>query len=601
MIPVEPSDSETQTTLDLPAPSLAGPKPRGKRRRRGSVEVLPSGAVRVRLRGVSLPDGRTVELAKTITEGPSIAWRSEEARRVVRPALERQALDLECGRASYDSGTTLAECLQRLRQSHAIPWRRADETMWKRLRSEWQVPLANVTEDRARALFGKWEREGRSPSYARACFGLLRRILNIAARKGMLARVPIWPPGLLPPKSSAKRGQSVKLSASQKVALFEAARLHDVERGSDLADRLAFQLDLMLRPIECAWARTEDLREDEDGWHFYPQRAKGSGLRDGEGIDRLFVGEALARRVLGRLDGLPARARALGVLFPRPLPRGLWAVRWSEERGSRTGDGWITEAEVESLRKRSGIADFIPYALRHTRAHELAKAGASEWQLQQYGAWRNREQVSTYVGRVIEKHAAMLAPSAPTPGAVGLRVVDSPPERSATEPAAIGKYPASLGLPANGDNRVGSDVGPGGRGSAVGGDALSWAGKGSEGRADALARVKDAMASVADYADPQGAASALVRREGVERCRELVLDLRAVSSVGAAGVDGPRVAGLLAALSAHVAIRGAKKGAGSPKRSMNLRALGAPAGYSTGVIDTAAADSHKAPGKGPKK
>ena len=174
------NDDNEQTVLDLEAPAMleGQRKPRAKRRRRGGIEVLASGAVRVRIRGVTLPDGRVVPISKTITGGRTVADRREEAIRVVRPWLEKHALDLECGRASYDAGVTLADAVQRLRQSHAIKWRRADETMWRRLRSEWQVPLASMTEDRVRALFVKWEREGYSAGYRRALFALVRRVLN---------------------------------------------------------------------------------------------------------------------------------------------------------------------------------------------------------------------------------------------------------------------------------------------------------------------------------------------------------------------------------------------------------------------------------------
>lgn len=601
----KPPDEPPQTELDLTtALPVEAPKKRGKRRRRGSIEVLDSGAVRVRIRGVSLPDGRTVEVAKTITEGASIAWRMEEAQRRVRPALEKRALDLECGLASYDAGTTLAECVTRLRQSHALRWRRADDTMWKRLRPAWNMPLANIDASAAAALLAKWEKDGHSAAYRRNLFGLLRRVLGLAAVKGMLGRVPIWPRGMLPPKKETKRGMAAKLRGGEKHAVFEAARVIDVERGTDLADRLAFQLDLGLRPIECAWARVEDLREESDGWHFYPSRAKGSGLAADEGADRLFVQEALARRVLGRLDVLPARARALGVLFPQRLPRGVYAPRWSEERGTRAAHAWITEAEVTALRSRSGVSGFFPYMMRHTRMWELADAGASEAQLQRFGAWSNAEMVSVYKGTASNAHPAMLAPSAPTPGASALRVLDSPSGRTAIQPAATANGPAMPGQSGPGVNPLGSDMGADGRGPAVGGGSLfasMWSAMGASERAAVLESARVALREAAEWPSLPAAVSALVRRRGVEGARALLDVLELVSAVGAAGPDGPRLAGLCVALRSRVVLRGSIQGSATPKKSTNLRLVGAAAGCPSEGIDTPPPGSGKAPRNRPKK
>lgn len=572
-----------------------GKRPRRRARHRGSVEVLPSGAVRVRIRDVRLPDGRTVALQRTITAdfGRTVADRVKEAKSRVLPAMVRQALDLESGLAAFDSSMTLAECVQRLRADKTQPfaWRRVDDTLWKRCRPMWGLPLASIDVPRMRAQVERWTNDGHSAAYVRTLGGLVRRILGRAAERRWLARPPVWPMGLLPSKTIARRGMSAKLLPEEKQAVFAAAEARDREKGTDLATRLAFQLDLGLRPVECAWARVHDLREEPAGsWWFYPNRAKGSGLRVDEGIDRLPVSVALAERILRRLDGLPARARATGWLFPVAGRGSSWGPRFVETGGSRRADTWVTEAEIGDIRARSGVS-FYAYQLRHTRAHELLTAGVSSAELQRFGAWRTPEIVHGYAGMVRELPAAFSAPSAPTPAPGKLRGVTGGKKSSSSCSEKTHKgievpcgftsgvnLPETLGhdaAPANGApigpgvNPLGASVGAGGRGRAVGGDAPPTA----------SAELLSWLEEVDEWKTARAAVSAWARRLGLAEIRRRAAVVSAVESSGSVSGREGSVRALAVALGSRLAERGPKKAPAVTEKVNNLRAMGGAGDY----------------------
>lgn len=567
-----------QETLDL---GVADGK-RRKRRRRGSVEVLPSGAVRVRVRGIRLPDGRVVELKKTIVEGPSVAWRLEEARRKVRPALEKQALDLEMGLAFFDAGTTLADLVSMLRAGHHIRWSKKDDAIWKVLRPLWLVPLASIDDARIAGLVRRMAADGRSASYQRTVYTLLRRALGLAVGRGLLARVPHVRRGTLPSETATRR-KNAALEPAAKVAVFEAARVMDAKSGGDLALRLAFQLDTGLRPLECAWAEISALKEEDGGWWIYPVRAKGSGLREGQGIDRLRVPDVLARSLLRRVDAMPVRARALGLLFPEgPLARAVWRPRWIERRGVRSAPRWVTQTEIAALRSSSGV-DFFPYVLRHTRMHELARAGVSPWQLQQFGAWQSPRMVSVYAGRVKDVHPATLEPSAPLPGVSPVR---SLPGQS----VGASSPPVSGGQAADHGSSVGASVGSGGRGSAVGpvsSESLEldreWAAAAPEDRAALLEQAGAILDAAAEWGSQKAAAAAWVRSRGLEAARAVLLDLRVIDRAGGLAERAGELRGLIHALAERCHTRearpGVKKAHAVGENVSNPGPMGAAAGY----------------------
>jgi hypothetical protein len=144
-------------------------------------------------------------------------------------------------------------------------------------------------------------------------------------------------------------------------------------------------------------------------------------------------------------------------------------------------------------------------------------------------------------------------------------------------------------------------MGTGGRGPAVDAGASEWAGLGADGRRQALELAADALDVARQWTDPAAAASALLRRGGVESARDLLRILELVSGVGGAAEDGPRLAGLVAALRPLVVTRGAKKGSGTGEKVKKLAVIGRAAGYRTGVIATPPCGTSKAPGNGPKK
>lgn len=587
------SDGGEQTSLEL-----EGAEPvlqeRRKRRRRGSIELLPSGAVRVRVRAIRLPDGRVVELSKTVTEGSSVEWRLKEAQRV-RMALEVRALDLECGRAHFDAGITLAECVVALRKGHHLPWRKADDSLWARLRPLWQVPLASIDDARIAGLLRKLAAEGYAATYQRSVFTLLRRALGVAVSRGMLARVPPIRRGTLPPEKARKNSKG--LEPEHKIAVFEAARRLDVDNGGDLSLRCALQLECGLRPLECAWARVEELREEDGAWWLYPRRAKGSGLRDGQGVDRVRVPDHVARAVLARVDAMPPRARALGLLFPQPMPRSLWRPRFVERGRHRAAPHWITQSEVAAIRRLSAV-DFRPYALRHTRMHELARAGASQWQLQQFGAWQSPRMVAVYAGRVRDEHPAMLVPSAPIPGGSPIKGI---PQKS----VGAGKRSESLEGSGPHVSAVGSPVGGGGHGPAVGGErsgypAALWAAASDVERLELEGKGAAVLDYAAEWASPRAAAASLVRANGMAAVRAALEDLRVLHAGGGLAHRAGELAGFIAALEVRSADRGKlmgpKKGPTDPKKATILRVVGAPAGNCVTVIDDRDTENDFAPG-----
>ncbi len=574
------------------------PKPkrtRAPRRRRGSIEVLPSLAVRVRFRDVVLPDGRKVPggVAYTIPAEAfrTVAEREREARERVKPMLLKRVLDLESGLAAFDANITLAEAVQRLRQDKTQPfkWRRADDSLWKRCRPLWNVPLASCCEaSRIRGMVDRWTAEEHSGAYIRSLVALVRRVLGRAAERGWITRAPVWPSGLMPAKSKTSRGMSAKLDEHQKAAVFAAAHARDVECGTDLATRLAFQLDLGLRPIECAWARIEDLREGDDGrWWFHPHRAKGSGLRPDEGEDRLPVSVDLARAVLRFVDGLPGRAQALGWLFPVKGLSNTWRPRFTEKGGTRRADAWVTEAEVEDVRRRSGVA-FYPYQLRHTRAHELVTAGMSAAELQRYGAWRNKDMPAIYAGMVRELPEVASSTLAPVPGPGKLRAIAGGKNAAravSVAPGAEGFTPdvnlreprgrdfgAANEAPRSPDvNPLGASVDAGGRGHVMGAGAPSTP----------FAEVSAWLDEAAEWKAPRQAVAAWGRKLGPAEIRRRSEVAAAVEAAG--GVHGREgsLRALVLALAARVAQRGPKRAPVSTEKANNLRCVGAAGDYPT--------------------
>lgn len=573
----------------------SGPKKR-RARHRGSVEVLKSGAVRVRIRDVVLPDGRRVDLPRTITAdfGRTIADRVKEARSRVLPALVKRAMDLESGLAAYDAEITLAECVARLRANRAqlFKWNSRDASGWKRCRPLWNLPLANIDVPRVRSMIERWSAEGHSAAYVRSMAGLIRRVLGRAAENGWIARVPVWPRGLLPSATLTKRGMSAKLDADGKAALFAAAEARDKAKGSDLANRLAFQLDNGLRPIECAWARAEDLREEETdagpAWFFYPDRAKGSGLREGEGLDRLPVSASLALRVLRYLDGLPARAQATGLLFPYQRRGGTWTARFVESATERRADMWITEAEVIDLRARSGLTDWHPYMLRHTRANDLLHAGATAAELQRFGAWRDPKVVQGYAGMVRELPAAVLTPSAPEPAKPKpLRLVKAAPSGFTPEVNLRESHgrdsDAANDVPKRHEvNPVGAPVGAGGRGLAVG----------REGAPTPLSDVTAWLDEAAEWKSARACVGVWARKLGLPEIRRRAEVAASVEVVGREGA----LKALSLALAARVAERGPKKAPETETFSNNLKVAGAPRDYCPKEIHPADSADQNAPG-----
>lgn len=373
----EPSDSERQTAIDLPAtPTRRRKHARSRAFRARGWEWLDSDSIRCRKRG-RYADGRPFVLRETVAWLGSEEATIAEAERV--SALQRaEALRRRTGQGVQHRAWTLEAWRAHARQGRRIPaWSRQDESVWRK----WVRPRLGGADLRhldAATLSGwfRWiDAKGKGAAVVLKAYYLARRVVQTAVAAQVIERVP-WgdtpPPGL--PSAGVRRRPRRSYSASELRALLECARERDAIGGGDLELRLATLADTGARPIEVAQLLAADVHVDEQGAWVRMHVAK--QLR-GKVKDLVrVISPGLARALLERFESLPSEARSLGLVFPR-LVRGRWSGRWFEvRRGTVTRERrhQMFEAEEETaLREAAGI--FGAYFFRHTRNTHLSTLG----------------------------------------------------------------------------------------------------------------------------------------------------------------------------------------------------------------------------------
>lgn len=476
--------------LELEAP--AAPQKRQRRRRLGGYEVLSSGALRVRIRGVTAA-GRPFDLARTIASGRTMLERQADADAALAE-LRKLAAAWKAGTSAPEEHITLADWKARARKRGLVrAYSSSDESAWRGpLRGLWGLRLQDLDDGRIAGWVQRQRDAGRSAAYIRSAWGLLSRLVRAAWAAKVIAEVPFRNP---PIPGDAETRTREALTEPELVAVLEAAAALDREGVTDgsLRLRLEWQLETGSRPIECAWLALSDLGRDDRGHPTVLLRAAKGGN------DRTVpLPVELASRVAAHVAALPPRALALGVVFPfRTAERPRWRSRLEERRHhgqlERSGRHWILPHELGALRQRSGVAGWEPYQMRHTTHTTRARRGFSAYQLKELGGWRTDRMPSLYVsaghvampaehvgvpltperarleaGPVLEGDVLDAAPALPVEGGRTVSPSSPRPDRGRALEAhapALEPLPAQPTIPT-----VGAPMGAGSRGLAVGAD-----------------------------------------------------------------------------------------------------------------------------------
>jgi integrase len=345
------------------APSTAPSPKRARRRKRVSTEVLESGSIRIRVRGVR-PDGRTFDRSETFSEGTP--QERQLAAERGRQALWRWAEEVEAGLVVIEeSGLTLAELAERYRSRGLLTWRPSDRSAMRGpLRSFAGLDVRELTDARWRAWVDAQREKGRSAAYIRSAYFLARRIVGVAVEQRAIARIP-WAQTLrwLPGEKETRTRRP--LEHHEMRALIEAARLLDREGRSTgaLALRLELAHHTAARPLEvCRWTPA-DLVQRGSGWAIRWTVAKSKGAK----VRTVPLPDHLVEAMRAHWASLPAAAQRVGVFFPLRGVRGRWRARVLVRGRYTTGRLW-TEGEASALREATGVADLVAYMVRHTGA-----------------------------------------------------------------------------------------------------------------------------------------------------------------------------------------------------------------------------------------
>ena len=207
------------------------------------------------------------------------------------------------------------------------------------------------------------------PATVRARFSALRRFFNWLEEEEEIERSPM----------ARMHGPKVDEPAPEVLSDDEQARLLDACKGPDFEDRrdaaiLRLMLDSGLRRGEVAGIKVEDL--DLTGQVV---KIMGKGGRAGFG----FFGAKVARD-LDRYLRLRARH-----------PRASLSALWLAQKGALTGDG--IHHLIQRRARMAGIERTIhPHLTRHSWAHAMKSAGASDEDVMTLGRWRDRKVMARY-------------------------------------------------------------------------------------------------------------------------------------------------------------------------------------------------------------
>jgi site-specific recombinase XerD len=213
---------------------------------------------------------------------------------------------------------------------------------------------------------------GAMPATIRARFSALRRFFNWCVEEGEIAVSPmirLHAPRVDEPAPGV-------LTETEAKALLAACEGKDFEARRDMAI-IRLMLDTGLRRFEVAAMTYEPaaMKMQLDS-HLVSVKGKGSRLGTVRFNDK-------AARDLDRY----LRVRALH-------PRAALPTLWLAQKGGLTGDG------IHHLIKRraalAGIRTIHPHLLRHTWAHMMKSAGASDEDVMTLGRWRDRKVMARY-------------------------------------------------------------------------------------------------------------------------------------------------------------------------------------------------------------
>ncbi len=229
-----------------------------------------------------------------------------------------------------------------------------------------------------------WLREERlaKPATVRARFSCLRRFFNWCLEEGEIEHSPM----------QRMHGPKVEEEAPEVLSEDEQRQLLNACKGEAFEDRrdtalLRLMLDAGLRRGEVAGIKLEDL--DLDGRVV---KILGKGRRPGVA----FFGVKTARDLDRYLR-----------IRPRHLHADLPAL-WLSQKGALTGDG-IHHLIALRARQAKISRPIHPHLTRHSWAHALKSAGASDEDVMSLGRWRDPKMMRRYgasaaIARAQETH-----------------------------------------------------------------------------------------------------------------------------------------------------------------------------------------------------
>lgn len=220
------------------------------------------------------------------------------------------------------------------------------------------------------------------PATVRNRFSCLRRFFNWCIEEGEIEHSPM----------QRMHGPKVEEEAPEVLTEDEQRRLLSACKGEDFEDRrdmalLRLMLDAGLRRGEVAGIKLEDL--DLDGQVV---KILGKGRRPGVA----FIGSKTARDLDRYLR-----------IRPRHLHNALPAL-WLSQKGALTGDG--IHHLIQRRARMAGIERTIhPHLTRHSWAHAMKSAGASDEDVMNLGRWRDPKMMRRYgasaaIARAQETH-----------------------------------------------------------------------------------------------------------------------------------------------------------------------------------------------------
>lgn len=176
----------SETAASAVSADVAGEK-RKARRARVSVETLPSGTVRVRVRG-KRQDGRPFDRSEAFSQGT----REERAAaaRAAKATLWRWAEEVEAGLVVEEESMTLATLAARLKKDGQAIRLQERSALAGPLRSMQGIDVRELSDAKWAAWVDRQRRAGLSAAYIRKSYHVARKLVGSAVERKWLARLP---------------------------------------------------------------------------------------------------------------------------------------------------------------------------------------------------------------------------------------------------------------------------------------------------------------------------------------------------------------------------------------------------------------------------